>query len=78
MRGPGGAFANVVQGAANLFGADSALAALQNGEKSGQSDYEEALKDEEVMPECKTLIRSELLPKITEHIAALERLQEAA
>lgn len=76
--GAWGVLANAVQGTANLFGASPALEVLQNGEKSGLSDYEDALKDEGVMPECKTLIRSELLPKITEHISALERLQDAA
>ena len=76
--GAWGAFANTVQGAANLFGAGSALEALQQGEKSGRSDYESALQDEEVMPECKTLIASRLLPKVSEHIATLERLQKAA
>lgn len=76
--GAWGAFANAVQGTANLFGTDSALEALRNGEKSGLGDYESALRDSQVMPECKALIRSELLPKITEHIQALDRLQEAA
>ena len=73
-----GAFANTVQGAANLIGPNSALEALQRGEQSGQSDYENALEDSEVMPECKDMIRGQLLPKITEHIATLEHLQKAA
>lgn len=76
--GAWGAVANTVQGAANLLGAGSALEALQNGEKSGKNDYEDALQDAEVMPECKNLIRAELLPMVTEHIATLERLQKAA
>ncbi len=73
-----GAFANAVQGTANALGADFALEVLQSGEKSGQLDYEEALSDDSVIPECKTLIRSELLPKLQEHIDALERLQQVA
>jgi hypothetical protein len=76
--GAWGAFANTVQGAANFFGAGSALEALQKGEQSGQGDYQNALEDEEVMPECKNLIESRLLPRTTEHIALLERLQKAA
>lgn len=76
--GAWGAFANTVQNAANLFGADSAIEALQTGEKSGKHDYEAALEDEEVMPECKEMIRSELLPKLEEHIGVLEQLQKAA
>lgn len=73
-----GAFARTVQSAAGLAGPNSALEALETGEKSGRADYEGALKDEGVMPECKNLISSRLLPKITEHVATLERLQQAA
>lgn len=73
-----GAFANTVQKAANLFGPDSAMEALQAGEKSGKQDYESALKDEDVMPECKEMIRSRLLPRLDEHIGTLEQLQKAA
>lgn len=73
-----GAFANTVQGAANLIGPNSALEALQRGEQSGKSDYEGALEDQEVMPECKDMIRAQLLPKVTEHITTLEQLQKAA
>jgi uncharacterized protein (TIGR02284 family) len=76
--GAWGAFANTVQGTANLFGAGSALEALQKGEQSGQGDYENALEDHEVMPECKLLIQERLLPRTTEHISTLERLQKAA
>lgn len=76
--GAWGAFAKTVQSAANLAGANSALEALQTGEKSGQMDYEGALSDADVMPECKELIRTELLPKTVEHVALLERLQKAA
>jgi uncharacterized protein (TIGR02284 family) len=76
--GAWGAFANTVQGTANLLGANSALEALQKGEQSGQGDYEKALEDDEVMAECKNLIQTRLLPRTTEHIEILERLQKAA
>jgi len=75
--GAWGAFASGVQGAANLFGEDSAIESLQQGEKAGKRDYENALKDDEVMAECKGLIRSRLLPPVNEHIVALETLQKA-
>ncbi len=74
--GAWGTFATMVQGAANLFGDDSAVAALINGEKNGQKDYENGLEDDDIMPECKTLYREELA-KINEHIASLEALEEA-
>jgi uncharacterized protein (TIGR02284 family) len=76
--GAWGAFANAVQGAANLFGTNSALEALQTGEKSGKESYESALQDEDVITECKQLVRSDLLPRVNEHISTLERLQKAA
>jgi len=76
--GAWGSFAATVQGTANLFGPNSALESLQQGEKAGQHDYEKALEDEEVMPDCKSLIQGTLLPPVREHIAALGALQKAA
>lgn len=74
--GSWGAFAKSVQGAANMFGDDSALNALQRGEAHGRDDYEDALENDDVLPDCKTMIQTELLPKTREHIAALERLED--
>ncbi len=74
--GAWGTFATMVQGAANLLGDDSAVAALATGERNGKKDYENGLEDEGVMPECKTLYRAKLV-EINEHIATLERLQKA-
>ena len=74
--GAWGVFAKAVQGAANLFGADSALESLQRGEEKGRSDYEAALANDEVMAAHKEVISSELLPRINHHIATLERLEE--
>ena len=74
--GAWGVFAKAVQGAANLFGADSALESLQRGEEKGRSDYEAALVNDEVMAAHKEVISSELLPRINHHIATLERLEE--
>ncbi len=74
--GAWGTFANAVMGAANFLGEESAVAALRNGETHGKSDYEDALKDDGVMPECKTMISRELLPKTVEHLATLETLQK--
>jgi len=76
--GAWGSFANAVQGTANMLGARAALESLQTGEKTGQRDYEAALEDEEVMPECKEMIRSNLLPFTIQHIETLEHLQRAA
>lgn len=74
--GAWGAFAKTVQSAANLFGAESAISSLQTGEEHGRDDFEAALKNDDVMPECKEMIQSELLPRIHHHIATLQRLEE--
>lgn len=73
--GAWGAFATSVQGAANVLGDKPALTSLKTGEKAGKKDYEAALEDEEVMPECKNLIRSDLLPATERHIQALDLLE---
>lgn len=75
--GAWGVFAKAVQGAANLFGAESAVETLQRGEEKGRKDYQEALLNDDVMPGCKELIRDELLPPVIRHIATLERLEDA-
>lgn len=74
--GAWGVFAKALQGAANLFGVDSAVESLQRGEESGRDDYEKALRDEDVLPECKNMIRQELLPRVNAHITALSRLED--
>jgi uncharacterized protein (TIGR02284 family) len=74
--GAWGAFANTIQSAANLFGAESAVESLQRGEEHGRNDYLDALENGDVMDSCKTLIRSELLPRVQNHIKILERLEE--
>ena len=76
--GAWGVFANAVQGTANLFGAGSALESLKRGEEAGRQDYQDALLDDDVMPECKQMIRDELLPPVIEHIASLDRLEQTA
>ncbi len=76
--GAWGSFANAVQGTANLFGAGSAMESLQKGEEKGRRDYQAALKDDDVMTDCKIMIEEELLPPIVSHISALEALQQNA
>jgi uncharacterized protein (TIGR02284 family) len=72
--GAWGAFAKLVQGTATIFGTPAALKALKEGEEHGKSDYEGAIQDEEMPPECRTLIASKLLPQTESHIATLHRL----
>ena len=73
--GAWGTFAKAVEGTAKLLGESPALAALQQGEEHGIDEYEEALRNEGVMAEIKTVIRQQLLPPLSEHVAALDRLK---
>lgn len=75
--GAWGLFATAMQGAANLFGENSAIESLQRGEEAGRKDYQEALLDDDVMTDCKLMIREDLLPPIIEHVASLDRLEHA-
>jgi uncharacterized protein (TIGR02284 family) len=72
--GAWGTFANAVEGAAKMLGPQTALAALKQGEQQGLNDYERTMQSEDVAADCKTLIRSELMPQTQEHIGALDRL----
>lgn len=73
--GAWGIFAALIQGTADLFGPNSAIDSLRKGEEMGRDDYQDALLDDEVMPECKNLIREELLPTVMNHIVILEKLE---
>jgi uncharacterized protein (TIGR02284 family) len=75
--GAWGKFAKAIEGAAKLFGNTAALKALKEGEEKGASDYEAALKDEELSMDCKSLITTKLLPQTRSHIPVLDRLMEA-
>ena len=67
-----GAFANAIAGVAKMIGAQTAVAALKQGELHGIDDYEKALANTDVSVEAKFLIRNELLPRCREHVSNLE------
>jgi uncharacterized protein (TIGR02284 family) len=71
--GTWGDWAKLFEGSAALFGEATALRALKEGEEHGVKDYEAALKDRTMAPECIELIR-ELLPQTKRHIAELDRM----
>ena len=75
--GAWGEFAKAVEGTAKIFGETAALEALERGENHGIDEYEKALRNPDVMDEIKTVIRTRLLPVLTEHIATLKRLKKA-
>lgn len=74
--GAWGTFATAIQSAANLFGAESAIESLQKGEVHGRDEYRDAIESDDVMDACKTMICTELLPRVDVHIDVLERLEE--
>jgi len=73
--GAWGAFAKAVEGTAKLLGESPALQALIAGEEHGIDEYKEALQDEDVMAEIKTVIQSELLPEQRQNVQTLKQLQ---
>lgn len=73
--GAWGTFASAVEKAASFFGENSALAALEEGEKHGIHDYESALANDDVMAECKQMISEELLPRLHSHLTSLDHLK---
>ena len=73
--GAWGSFAKAVEGTAKLLGESPALMALEEGEEHGINEYEEALRHPGVMSEIKSVIRGELLPALSEHLATLGRLR---
>ena len=72
--GAWGSLTKAITSTVNLFGEESAINVLRQGEEHGLSDYEKALENEDVMPSCKDMIRDELVPRIREHIGKLEVL----
>jgi uncharacterized protein (TIGR02284 family) len=74
--GAWGAWAQTVQGTANLFGDATALKSLKEGEEHGLKDYQEALDD--VDTRTAGLIQAQLLPTQQRHINLLDQLINAA
>jgi uncharacterized protein (TIGR02284 family) len=74
--GAWGDFAKAIEGGAKLFGNDAAFSALKQGEEHGVSEYESALKDEDLTESDKSAIRDRLLPKVREHAGVLDNLRK--
>jgi rubrerythrin len=72
--GAWGAFTSSFAGAASLFGDKAALSALKQGEEYGIKDYKKVLNEENLNPELKSVIQSELLPQQERHIQRIDSL----
>lgn len=70
--GAWGAWAQFVQGTANLFGDTSSLKSLKEGEEHGLKDYEEALDDVDVL--SRQVFTTQLIPAQQRHIGLLNQL----
>lgn len=74
--GPWGAFAQLVEGGAKLFGKKAALAALEQGEDHGREDYRAELDD--LSPELRRFVEGKLLPEQLRTHDALSGLARAS
>lgn len=72
-----GSWAKLILEGASLLGKQSAIKVLLEGEKNGVGDYEQALKDNTLSSEVRTLIETKLLPVQQSHIRSLDRLLDA-
>ena len=72
--GTWGSWTKLIEGTAALLGQSAALKALKEGEEHGLKDYESALQDKTMAPECIDLIRTQLLPQTRRHVASLGRM----
>jgi bacterioferritin (cytochrome b1) len=70
--GAWGAWAQAVQGTADMFGNTSALKSLKEGEEHGLKDYSEGLHDIDMT--SADLVKNQLIPAQQRHINLLEQL----
>jgi len=72
--GPWGAFAKLLEGGAKLFGAKSAIAALEEGEDHGRDDYKRDAPKLE--PDARAFVQEQLLPEQLRTHQALSTLKK--
>jgi len=72
--GPWGAFTAAVTATAKAVGPATVLAALRQGEEHAVGEYEAALENADIHPDCLRLIRADLLSACGKHIEELNRL----
>jgi uncharacterized protein (TIGR02284 family) len=70
--GAWGAWATSVQGTMNLFGDNSALKSLKEGEEHGLKDYQAGVDD--IDPTSAQLVQNQLIPAQQRHINLLDQL----
>ena len=73
--GAWGAWAQSVQGTMNLFGDESALKSLKEGEEHGLKDYQAGLDD--IDASSQQLVQNQLIPAQQRHINLLDQLMSS-
>ena len=74
--GPWGAFAKAVEGTAKIFGEKAAIAALEEGEDHGVSDYKRELDDKDLDVQTRSIVVAELMPAQQQTHARLSALKK--
>ena len=74
--GPWGAFTTAFAGGASFFGDKAALTALKIGEQHGLNEYQQAIKDDSINMEVRTLIENELLPNQERHLQTINQYMQ--
>lgn len=72
-----GVFLAAIEGSPKLFDNAAALRALKEGEENGVREYELALANVDLFPECHRMIRDRLLPQTRTHVRQLDLLLAA-
>lgn len=72
-----GAWAQAVEGTAQIFGDKAAIKALKEGEEHGVKLYQKTLRDRHLTNEARDTIRDMLLPQTSAHVSMLNRLLAA-
>ena len=74
--GPWGAFTKAFAGGASFFGDKVALNALKVGEQHGINEYQEAIKDDSINQEVRSLIQTDLLPNQEKHLQMINKYMQ--
>lgn len=76
--GAWGMLAKSLTGSSKVFGKETALKALKEGEEHGRSQFENAYKNPELPEDLRETLRQKLIPAQERHLASLESLERAA
>jgi len=75
---PGGwlVLSRAVNGVEKLYGRQATIKTIQDGEQLAIHDMLECLRDYDMPEQCKTIIKSTMLPQAMEHVKRLEQIMQ--